>query len=78
MRICYQSFIDENEDPQYTTLLQLYLYSVAAPDLKFDVVGMSTPDKRLHRISEFRCGAHVIRGAIRAKEAGYDAYASGR
>ena len=77
MRICYQSFIDPNEDPQYTALLQSYLDSVAAPDVEFVVVGMSPGDTKIHRISEFRCGAHVIRGAIRAREAGYDAYAVG-
>jgi Asp/Glu/hydantoin racemase len=43
----------------------------------FDVVGMSPPDKKLHRISEYRCGAQVIRGAVRARDAGYDAYAIG-
>jgi allantoin racemase len=77
MRIYYQSFIDQNEDPQYTALLQGYLDSVAAPDVEFTVVGMSPPDKTLHRITEYRCGAHVIRGAVRAKEQGYDAYAIG-
>src|SRR5437762_1582605 len=77
MRICYQSFIDPEEDPQYTALLQGYLNSVAGSGVTFDVVGMAPPDKKLHRISEYRCGAYVIRGAVRARDAGYDAYAIG-
>jgi Asp/Glu/hydantoin racemase len=77
MRICYQSFIDPEEDPQYTALLQAYLDSVAGPGVTYEVVGMRPPDKKLHRISEYRCGAHVIRGAVRAREAGFDAYAIG-
>lgn len=77
MRICYQSFIDPEEDPQYTALLQSYLDSLAGPGVTYDVVGMRPPDKKLHRISEYRCGAHVIRGAVRAQDGGYDAYAIG-
>jgi len=77
MRICYQSFIDPAEDPQYTELLQGYLDGLAGPGVTYEVVGMSPPDKKLHRISEYRCGAHVIRGAVRAQEAGFDAYAIG-
>ena len=38
---------------------------------------MVPPDKKLHRISEYRCGAHVIRGAVRARDDGFDAYAIG-
>jgi allantoin racemase len=77
MRICYQSFIDPREDPQYTALLQGYLDSLAGPGVTYEVVGMSPPDKKLHRISEYRCGAHVIRGAVRARDGAYDAYAIG-
>jgi Asp/Glu/hydantoin racemase len=77
LRIRYQSFIDPHENAEYTEALQSYLDSVADPDVSFEVVGMSPPDKHLHRITEFRCSAHVIRGAIRAKEAGLDAYAIG-
>jgi Asp/Glu/hydantoin racemase len=77
LRICYQSFIDAEENPEYTGLLQSYLDSVADPGVTYDVVGMRPPDKVLHRISEYRCGAHVIRGAVRARDAGYDAYAIG-
>jgi Asp/Glu/hydantoin racemase len=77
MRIRYQSFIDPEEDPQYTSLLQSYLDSLAGPDVTYEVVGMVPPDKKLHRISEYRCGAHVIRGAVRARDDGFDAYAIG-
>ena len=77
MRIRYQSFIDPEEDPQYTSLLQSYLDSLAGPDVSYEVVGMVPPDKKLHRISEYRCGAHVIRGAVRARDDGFDAYAIG-
>jgi Asp/Glu/hydantoin racemase len=77
MRICYQSFIDPEEDPQYTSLLQTYLDSLAGPGVTYEVVGMSPPDKKIHRVTEYRCGAHVVRGAVRARDAGYDAYAVG-
>lgn len=77
MRIRYQSFIDPDEDPQYTSLLQSYLDSLAGPGVAYEVVGMVPPDKKLHRISEYRCGAHVIRGAVRARDDGFDGYAIG-
>jgi len=77
MRIRYQSFIDPEEDPQYTSLLQSYLDSLAGPNVSYEVVGMVPPDKKLHRISEYRCGAHVIRGAVQARDDGFDAYAIG-
>ena len=38
---------------------------------------ISPPDLELHRITEFRCAAQVLRNAVTAEQQGYDAFAIG-
>jgi allantoin racemase len=77
VRIWYQSFVDEIEQAPYFERLRARLNTYAAQQTRVDVHGMSPPDRYFHPITEFRCAAQAIRNAVRAKEAGYDAYVIG-
>lgn len=76
MRIWYQSFTDPVQTRDYHARLTEFLGAVAAPATRFDVVGMDPPS-RMHRITELRCALEVVRNAIQAERAGYDAFVLG-
>lgn len=77
VKIWYQSFIDAQQQHQYFSRLQAYLTSIADPHVRFEVQGISPPDHALHRLTEFRCAAQVIRNAVEAQQQGYDAFLIG-
>jgi allantoin racemase len=76
-RIWYQSFVDPQEQRPYMLRLQEQLAAYAAPHVRFDVHGVSPPDRYLSPLTEFRCAAQAIRSAIQAREEGYDAFVIG-
>src|SRR6201995_5389563 len=76
-RIWYQSFVHPVEQAPYTERLQAFLDQAAAPDIKFEVHGLDPPDRHFHALTELRCAAQVIRHAIEAERAGYDAFVIG-
>ena len=50
---------------------------VASPGVRFEVHGLDPPDHSFHPLTEFRCAAQVIRHALEAEKAGYDAFVIG-
>jgi allantoin racemase len=76
-RIWYQSFVHPTEQAAYIQRLQAFLDSAAAPGTRFEVRGLDPPDRHFHPLTEFRCAAQVIRNAIEAERAGYDAFVIG-
>lgn len=76
-RICYQSFVDPQEQRPYMLRLQETLNAYAAPHVRFEVHGVSPPDRYLSPLTEFRCADRAIRGAIQAQQDGYDAFVIG-
>jgi Asp/Glu/hydantoin racemase len=77
VRILWQSFTDPAQHGAYTGRLQAYLAELAAPGVEYDIVGISPPDRLIHRLTELRCSIAVIRNALRAEEQGYDAFVIG-
>ena len=76
-RLWYQSFVHPVEQAPYIQRLQGQLDAVAGPGIKFEVHGLDPPDHHFHPLSEFRCAAQVIRNALEAERAGYDAFVIG-
>ena len=76
-RIWYQSFVHPVEQAPYMERLQSLLDSVASPGVRFEVHGLDPPAHSFHPLTEFRCAAQVIRHALDAEKAGYDAFVPG-
>ena len=76
-RVWYQSFVDPQEQRPYLDRLQEHLTAYAAPQVRFEVHGVSPPDRYLSPLTEFRCAAQAIRNGIRAQEQGYDVFVIG-
>ncbi|MEA2845213.1 MAG: allantoin racemase, partial [Rhodospirillaceae bacterium] len=76
-RIWYQSFVHPVEQAPYIERLQALLDSVANPGVRFEVHGLDPPAHSFHPLTEFRCAAQVIRHALEAEKAGYDAFVIG-
>src|SRR5215467_12231355 len=72
-RICYQSFVDPQEQRPYMLRLQEALNAYAAPHVRFEVHGVSPPDRFLSPLTELRCAAQAIRRGIQAQQQGHDA-----
>ncbi len=53
-RIWYQSFVDPSEQKNYIKQLQHYLDNYSDKSFKFEVHGLTLPDKNLHPLTEFR------------------------
>jgi Asp/Glu/hydantoin racemase len=77
IRVWYQSFVHPTEQAPYIERLQGFLNSAAAPGTVFEVHGLDPPDRHFHPLTEFRCAAQVIRHALEAERAGYDAFVIG-
>src|SRR3954452_13417212 len=76
-RVWYQSFVDPQEQRPYMLRLQELLAAYASPQVRFEVHGVSPPDRHLSPLTEFRCAGQAIRGAIEAQRQGYDAVVIG-
>src|SRR5262245_54526738 len=76
-RIWYQSFVHPTEQAPYMQRLQALLAGVAGPGMHFEVHGLDPPDHAFHPLTEFRCAGQVIRNAVQAERAGYDAFVVG-
>ena len=77
VRVWYQSFVHPTEQAPYIERLQAFLDAAASPGTRFEVHGLDPPDRHFHPLTEFRCAAQVIRNAIEAERAGYDAFIIG-
>src|SRR6266446_6866862 len=76
-RIWYQSFVDPREQRPYIVRLQDSLATYASPGVRFEVHGVSPPDRHLSPLTEFRCAAETIRNAIEAERQGCAAFVIG-
>ena len=76
-RLWYQSFVHPVEQAPYLERLQGLLDKSSSPGIKFEVHGLDPPDHLFHPLTEFRCAAQVIRNALEAERAGYDAFVIG-
>jgi Asp/Glu/hydantoin racemase len=76
-RIWYQSFVHPVAQAPYIDRLQALLDQVAGPGVRFEVHGLDPPDHSFHPLTEFRCANQVIRNALEAEKAGYDAFVLG-
>ena len=76
-RIWYQSFVDPQEQRPYVLRLQEHLAAYASPQVRFEVHGVSPPDRYLSPLTEFRCAAQAIRSGIQAQQEGHDAFVIG-
>jgi allantoin racemase len=76
LRVWYQSFTEPQETAHYHDRLVGYAASAARAGTTIDVKGMSPPSRR-HRITELRCALDVVRNAIEAERAGFDAFLVG-
>lgn len=76
MRILWQSFVDESIGAPYLAALRAYL-AQSSPEVTYEVVGISPADRAFGRLSEFRCSITAVANAIRAEEAGFDAFVFG-
>ena len=77
VRIWYQSAIDPDESPAYIGALQSYLDEIAGPGVRFDVHGISPPQRGFDPISHLRCAVQFTRNAITAEAEGYSAFVIG-
>lgn len=77
MKIWYQSFVAPNQQTGYVRDLQRALTACADPEASYEIHGITPPDLELHRITEFRCAAQVLRNAVTAQQQGYDAFVIG-
>lgn len=77
LRVWYQSFIHPAEQAAYMDRLQALLDVVASPGVRFEVHGLDPPDRYFHPLTELRCATQVIRLALEAERAGYDAFVVG-
>jgi allantoin racemase len=76
-RIWYQSYVDPVGQAAYIGRLQARLDAIAAPWARYEVVGISPPDRYLHRITELRCSLQAIRNAVAAERGGCAAFLQG-
>jgi Asp/Glu/hydantoin racemase len=77
VKIWYQSFIDPKEQVGYFQDLKKALGTLGDQTVSYEVHGITPPDLELHRLTEFRCAAQVVRNAVAAQQQGYDAFAIG-
>jgi len=77
VRIVWQSFVDPAVHVEYFELLRRQLDAVVPPGVTIDVVGIAPADIDLHRLTEARCAAQMVRNAIAAEREGADAFAIG-
>jgi Asp/Glu/hydantoin racemase len=76
-KVWYQSFVDPEEQRPYIERLQAALTAYADPQVRFEVHGISPPDRHLSALTELRCATQTIRNAVEAERQGYDAFVIG-
>ena len=83
IRLCWQSFVDEQSSGDYLALLQsrLQVRAQAAVSggcrIEVTVRGMSPPARDWGRVSELRGGVVAVRNAMQAAQEGYDVFVIG-
>jgi Asp/Glu/hydantoin racemase len=77
MRIRWQSFIDPAQHREYFELLDEQLKACAGPDVEYEIIGITPPDRELHRLTEARCAMRAVANAIEAERQGCDAFLIG-
>lgn len=76
-RIWYQSFVDPVEQGPYMRRLQQRLDELAAPGVRYEVHGISPPDRHLSPLTELRCAVRTVHHALQAEAEGCDAFVIG-
>jgi len=76
-RVVYQSYVDPVAQVAYIGRLQAYLDTIAGPGVTYEVIGISPPDRELHRLTELRCSIQAIRNAVGAAAEGAAAFLQG-
>ena len=76
-QVWYQSFVDPEEERPYVLRLQDALAGYASPGVRFEVHGISPPDRHLSPLTELRCAAETIRNAVAAEQQGCAAFVIG-
>ena len=77
IRICYQSYVDEEHGGDYWHYLRDRLSDIASPGTTVDIVGITPHDSYAHPLVELRCSREMICNAIRAERDGYHAFIVG-
>ena len=77
MRLLWQSFVDQKQNAAYFERLHAHLSKLAAPGTQIELKGMSPPDRDFGRLTEFRCGIHVVENALAAEQNAYDGFVLG-
>lgn len=75
MRIRWQSFTEPGT--AYVSALEARLAELSAPDTTFEVVGLTPPDRYIHRLHELRCAYQVVTENLDAADQGVDALVIG-
>jgi Asp/Glu/hydantoin racemase len=77
IRICYQSYVDEEHGATYWAHLRAHLATFVDPGTTVDIWGITPHDSYAHALVEFRCAREMIVNAVKAERAGYDAFVVG-
>ena len=76
-KIWYQGFTDPEVHGVYVNKLQAHLDKISGENVSTCFFGISPPASHLHPIEELRCSLIAIKNALKAEEAGYDAFVMG-
>lgn len=77
IRICYQSYVDEEHGSVYWQFLRRHLEEIVNPGTTVDIIGITPHDSYAHPLVEMRCAREMICNAVRAERDGYDAFIVG-
>jgi Asp/Glu/hydantoin racemase len=77
MRLLWQSFVDDKQNPAYFERLHAHLMTLAQPGTTIEMKGMRPPDRDFGRLTEFRCSIQVVDNALAAEQQGFDGFVVG-
>ena len=77
LKIWYQSYVDYENGKSYWEALGAHLLDVVEPETQVDIHGITPFDSYAHPLVEFRCAREMICNAVKAEQAGYDAFVVG-
>lgn len=72
MRILWQGFTHPTLTGAYNDALVAHLNAVAREGTTFEFRGVVPPDRRIHRLTEWRCAVQAIGSALEAEQEGFD------
>ena len=77
MRLVWQGFTHPAATGRYNDALVEHLNAVSAPDTQVEFRGVLPPDRRIHRLTEWRCAIQALHSALEAEREGVDAVVLG-